>query len=167
MRNKSQILGGVAVLACIGLAGMVQAATVNTNLSVTITITNECTGASTTAINFGSHGFLTTDVDNTGTIKVTCTNGAAYTIGLGAGTGSGATVTDRKMTVNAGTATINYQLFRETGRTTNWGNTPPTDTVSGTGSGSEQTITVFGRVPAQASPIAGTYNDTVVVSINY
>lgn len=163
-----KIMCAYGCLAAVAFGGAAQAATLPTNLSVTITITNQCTGASTTGIDFGSHGFLTTDVDNTGSITVTCTTGAAYTIGLGTGTGSGATVSSRKMTVTSpGTATIDYQLFREIGRTTNWGNTPGNDTVAGTGNGSAQTVTVFGRVPAQASPVAGTYNDTVVVSINY
>jgi spore coat protein U-like protein len=160
-----RILGWLAAVAGIGLSSPGQAVTLNTNLTVTITITNQCTAASTTPVNFGSHGFLSADVDNTGTITVTCTPGATYTVGLNAGTSSGATTTTRKMS-GPGTA-IDYQLFRETGRTSNWGNTIGTDTVAGTGDGTAQTLTVFGRVPAQATPIAGTYNDTVQVSIDY
>lgn len=153
-------------LTAVVLAGGAQAATINTNLTVTITITNQCTAASAVGIDFGSHGFLTANVDNTGTITVTCTTSAPFNIGLDAGTGSSSTVSTRKMTGPA-SATINYQLFRETGRTTNWGNTPGTDTVALTGTGVAQNVTVFGRVPPQTSPAAGTYNDTVVVSVNY
>ncbi|MCR6502850.1 spore coat protein U domain-containing protein [Shinella sp. CPCC 101442] len=39
--------------------------------------------------------------------------------------------------------------------------------MSGTGSGSQQDITIYGRVPAQNTPLAGTYTDTVVVTVTY
>jgi spore coat protein U-like protein len=39
--------------------------------------------------------------------------------------------------------------------------------VSGTGNGAGQTITIFGRVPAQTTPAPGTYTDTVTVTVTY
>ncbi|WP_409528142.1 spore coat protein U domain-containing protein [Rhizobium sp.] len=39
--------------------------------------------------------------------------------------------------------------------------------VTGTGTGSPQTLTVYGRVPAQNTPAPGTYSDTVVVTVSY
>lgn len=163
MRKCVRILGGLAMVS--GLCIPAQSATLNTDLSVTITIINLCIAASTTPVAFGSHGFLTSQIDNTGTISVTCTPGASYTVGLNAGTSVGATTTTRKMS-GPGTA-ISYQLFRETGRTTNWGNNTGTDTVAGTGDGTSQSLTVFGRVPVQTTPIAGSYSDTVQVAIEY
>jgi spore coat protein U-like protein len=65
----------------------------------------------------------------------------------------------------SGGGTLNYSLFRETGRTSNWGNTGTTDTVSG--SGLLQTITVYGRIPAGQTPIVGVYTDTVTVTLTY
>ncbi len=165
MLKSARMLGCLAVAIGPGLGSSAQAATLNTDLNVTITIINLCIAASTTPVSFGSHGFLTSAVDNTGTITVTCTPGASYTVALNAGTSPGATTTTRKMS-GPGTA-ISYQLFRESGRTTNWGNVVGTDTVAGTGSGLPQTLTVYGRVPIQTTPIAGTYNDTVQVSIEY
>lgn len=41
------------------------------------------------------------------------------------------------------------------------------DTLSGTGNGTTQTVTVYGRAPAPQLPIAGAYTDTVTVSITY
>ena len=38
---------------------------------------------------------------------------------------------------------------------------------NGTGTGSEVTIPVYGRVQAQATPPSGTYTDTVIVTIDY
>lgn len=64
-------------------------------------------------------------------------------------------------------ATIGYALYRDSGRTQNWGETVGTDTVAGTGDGNVQAITVYGRVPAQATPGVGTYTDSVTVTVTY
>jgi spore coat protein U-like protein len=66
-----------------------------------------------------------------------------------------------------GTNTVGYQLYRDTGRTQVWGTTIGTDTVAGTGNGTSQAITVYGRVPPQTTPPAATYNDTVNVTVTY
>jgi spore coat protein U-like protein len=66
-----------------------------------------------------------------------------------------------------GAALVNYRLYRDAGRTQNWGNSIGTDTLAGTGNGAAQAITVYGRVPAQSTPAAGTYTDTVAVTVTY
>ncbi len=48
-----------------------------------------------------------------------------------------------------------------------WGNTIGTDTVAGTGTGSNQSLTVYGRVPVQSTPVGATYTDTVIVTVTY
>lgn len=166
MWKALRCLGYLAAFAGGSLAGPVLAAQVNSNLSVTITITNECTAGATSPVNFGSRGVLNANFDATGTISVTCTTSAPYTIGLGVGTGSGATLTARKMT-GPGSATVTYQLFRDAARSLNWGDIASGDTLAGTGSGSAQTIDVYGRVGSQTTPPAGTYDDTVLVTFDY
>lgn len=52
-------------------------------------------------------------------------------------------------------------------RTTVWGNTVGTDTVSATASGSAQSHTVYGRVPPQTSPAPASYTDTITVTVTY
>jgi spore coat protein U domain-containing protein, fimbrial subunit CupE1/2/3/6 len=134
------------------------------SFTVTATVISSCI-VSATNINFGSAGVIAGNVDAAGAVTVKCTNGTAFNVGLSEGLASGATVTSRKMT--SGTKTISYSLFRNSIRTSNWGNTPGTDTVSGTGAGSDAVLTVYGRVPAQTTPAPGTYSDTVVVSVYY
>ncbi|WP_163312923.1 spore coat protein U domain-containing protein, partial [Klebsiella aerogenes] len=73
-----------------------------------------------------------------------------YNIGLNAGTGTGATVASRKMTGTGG-ALVNYTLYSDNNRTTVWGQTIGTDTVSASGSGAAQSYTVYGRVPVQTT----------------
>lgn len=108
----------------------------------------------------------TTPVDATSTIDVTCTNGTAYDVGLDAGT-TGATVDARQMT-DGSTNTLDYSLFSDSTRSTNWGDTIDTDTVAGTGNGTAQTLTVYGRVPSGQNTVkAGAYTDTVTVTLTY
>ena len=84
---------------------------------------------------------------------------------MDAGIGTGANVSVRQMSLL--TNTLGYKLFRDSGRTQNWGNTVGTDTVAGTGNGTQQTLTIYGRVPAQTTPAPATYNDTVTVTVTY
>ncbi|MBB4209729.1 Csu type fimbrial protein [Roseinatronobacter bogoriensis] len=132
---------------------------------VTIEIVAECEVTSTQTLDFGPAGVLTTEIDAASDIEVTCTPDVAYSIGLDEGTGDGATTSVRRMT-GAG-ETIDYGLFQDAARNVNWGNAPPTDTVSATGTGSAQVYTVYGRVPPQATPSEGIYSDTITVTVTY
>ncbi len=134
-------------------------------MTVQVTITATCTINSASTLNFGTQGVLATNVDQTSTIQVTCTNTTPYNIGLDAGTGTGATVATRKLT--SGANTVNYTLYSNSGRTTVWGNTVSTDTVAGTGNGAAQSYTVYGRIPSQTTPAPGSYTDTITVTVTY
>jgi spore coat protein U-like protein len=137
--------------------------TATTTFTVTAVITATCT-ISANGLGFGT--YAGTLINATATVTVNCTNLAPFNIGLNAGTGSGATVTTRKMT-GPGAATLGYSLFRDTGRTLNWGNTVGTDTLSATGTGSAVQYTVYGRIPAGTVPVPGTYNDTIIATVTY
>jgi spore coat protein U-like protein len=126
-------------------------------------VTANCT-ISATALAFGSY----TGVLNNGasTITATCSNLAPYNIGLDPGTSTGATVTTRKMT-GPSSSLLPYSLFRDTGRTLNWGNTIGTDTVASTGTGAAQSFTVFGQIPAGQFVSAGSYSDTITATVTF
>jgi spore coat protein U-like protein len=134
------------------------------SFTTTATVLATCRVAAT-SMNFGSVAALSSSVDASSSITVRCTNGTPYNVGLSAGNGAGATVFNRKMT-NAG-STVSYSLYINSARSTVWGNTVGTDTVGGTGSGNDQTLTVNGRVPAQATPAPANYADTIVVTVTY
>ncbi len=138
--------------------------TASYSFTVTATVVSSCNVSATTH-NFGSTLTLSSNVDATSTVTATCTSTTPYNIGLDAGTGSGATVTTRKMT--SGSHTINYSLYTNSARTTVWGNTVGTNTVSGTGTGAAQNVTAFGRVPSQTTPPPATYSDTIVTTVTY
>jgi spore coat protein U-like protein len=144
------------------LSGNFSTATVQFNVSATVL--KACT-VSATPLAFG--GYSGVLLSSTATISTTCTLGTAYSVGLDAGRSSGATVTNRAMT-GPSPSLMRYNLFRDAGYSSNWGNTPGADTVAGTGSGVVQYLTVFGQVPAaQPNLKAGSYNDTVTVTVTY
>jgi spore coat protein U-like protein len=123
-------------------------------------VARRCTVSATT-MDFGNiAGFLTGNRDATSVIGVQCVAGTAYRVGLDNGT-HGA----RRMSGPGGF--IGYELYRNSGRTQRWGNTPGADTGNGSGNGSTQNFTVYGRVPPQSTPAAGTYTDTVTVTVTY
>ncbi len=62
---------------------------------------------------------------------------------------------------------MNYTMATDVNQTSNWGNTIGTDTVPGTGNGALQPYTVYGRVAAQTTPVAGNYSDVVAVTVTY
>jgi spore coat protein U-like protein len=169
MHSNARIRPGykAALAACFLLpwANTSHAASTTSTFAVQVAITATCTINSASTLNFGTQGVLATNVDQTSTIQVTCTNTTPYNIGLDAGTGSGATVATRKLT--SGGATVNYSLYSDSGRATVWGNTVSTDTVAGTGNGSAQSFTVYGRIPAQTTPAPGNYADTITVTVTY
>lgn len=115
-------------------------------------------------IDFGTRGLLTANYDTTALVKPRCTNTTPYQLGLNNGlNASGST---RRMKSAAGNY-VSYELYRDNGRSQRWGNTQGADTLAGTGSGSAQNITIYGRVAPQVTPRAGSYSDTVTVTIYY
>jgi spore coat protein U-like protein len=64
---------------------------------------------------------------------------------------------------------LNYSLFTNSTRTTIWGDgTGSTGTITSSGTGSAQAISIFGRVPSgQGTVPAGAYQDTVAVTVTY
>lgn len=154
-----------AAIAVAMLSTVADAATTTSTFDVQMTIQAQCIINSTSLLDFGTQGVLSAAVDQSATLAVQCTNTTDYNIGLSAGIGSGASVATRKMT--NGAATINYTLYSNAGRTTVWGETIGTNTVSATGNGASQSYTIYGRVPAQTTPAANAYSDTITVTVTY
>jgi spore coat protein U-like protein len=130
----------------------------------TATVPANCL-VSTTGVNFGSSGTITSNVDATGTATVQCTSTTPYTAALNGGNAAATDPTRRKMA--QGSETISYGLYRDSARSLPWGSTTGTNTVSGTGTGSNQALTVYGRVAAQTSPSPGVYTDSVILTLTY
>lgn len=92
--------------------------------------------------------------------------GTNYAVGLGPGL-HGGSVTTRQMQGTTNTAALlNYALYRDTGRTQNWG-TATGATVTGTALATPTALTVYGQIPAGQNVAADAFTDTVQVTVTY
>ncbi len=129
-------------------------------------VNSDCRINASTTMDFGTVFMeLNQNVDSVSTITVTCNGGQSgngYHVRLGQGLNAGGQ--QRRMRGTSGY--IKYELYRDPQRTSRWGNTNY-EGVAGVGTGQPQTLTVYGRVPAQTVPGAGLYSDTIVITLSY
>lgn len=153
------------VLNCTTLSGLLnQELTPSNSLVVSATVDKNCI-LTVSPLDFGSRGVLTTDTTASTPLTVKCTPDTTYTIALGNGL-NGTGPTARRMRLGVTSNYVTYGLYKNGTATDPWGDSGA-NRVSGTGSGGDQTVTVHGKVPTQTTPAAGTYSDTVVVTVEY
>lgn len=132
-----------------------------------------CTVAATD-LNFGVYDVFSGSATNgAGNVNVNCTFLIAlalhYTVKLS--TGTSGTYTLRKMQKDVSNL-LNYNLYTNSGHTTVWG-----DGTGGTGYNEYTSLigllyhnrnyTVYGQIPAQQNVAAGSYSDTITVTVEY
>ena len=135
----------------------------------TFTVTAEVIDACDITANdldFGNYSSISgSAADATTTIDVTCTNGTSYGVSLSTGTTAGGSYSERLLTDSSNT--LGYNLYTSGALTSVWGDgTSSTSTVTGTGNGSLQSLTVYGEIPASQNVPVGSYSDTVTATIS-
>jgi len=164
------VYGGVGNTSC-PLSGS-GVATSAFSFTVGATIIGACNVQSGT-LAFGSASLLTSPINGTGSVAVQCSNLAAYSVGLGAG--NYANGSQRRMYSSATGGYVNYNLYTDSGYSDPWTTTTSASSCTngastcylGTGNGNYQTVPVYGTVPTQLGPAAGSYSDTVTVTVTY
>jgi spore coat protein U-like protein len=135
--------------------------------------------ATTTPVVFGAYDvFATGNDDSTGTVVVTCskqpgdpTGGITVGYEVEMGPGGSGNVTQRRM--STGAFTLNYNLYRNTARSQLWGNGVDAPSVSASftlnnaNPSRSRTHNVFGRIPPLQDANVGSYQDNVLVTIQY
>ncbi len=156
MKMKSAAITLAANLST-SISGAVFAASGTASFDVSVQVLASCS-ISATNMSFASITTGTTsNTDATSTLTVNCSNGTPFTIALGNGTNYSA---GRRLA--SGASYINYFLYSDNGRGSPW------SSVSGTGSGADQSFTVYGRIPSgQSVSNTGIYADTVIATITY
>jgi spore coat protein U-like protein len=139
------------------------AATASASFNVSVTVQSACS-VSATSMRFGTYNGAATNA--TSSISVQCTHSTPYNVGLSEGLAPGARVANRMM-IGPNSSLLGYSLRSNTGGSVNWGHTVGVDTVAGTGSGSVQTLSVLGQIPAGQSVQNGPYADTITVTVTY
>lgn len=134
-----------------------------------------CT-VSTTPVAFGVYNPASpTSLDSDGSVAFSCGGlvggQVTYDITLGKGVNS-ASFSPRKMA--SGAALLSYDLYTSSARSSIWGDgTGGSQKISGAltilpGGGATLNAVVYGRIPgSQPAVRAGTYSDTVVVTVTY
>jgi spore coat protein U-like protein len=172
--KKSNVVLGLSVAALMGsflVPTLSLAQSKTQNMPVRAQVNANCNFTTTNTMTFT--GYDPSDpagpnLDGTVDLGVRCTRGATVTIGIGPGGNAAAVAgSDRAMRIGATANVLGYDFYREPGRTTKW-----TDSGAGLVSFSPATngpttIPIFGRVPGGQDVPAGTYTDTVVVTVNY
>ena len=155
------------------------AATAVAAFTVSASLTNGCAFGSSLSsptsnlgtLNFGSMSSITSNVDTVsstgaGSVVVTCTPGTSVSIAMDYGT-HGGTATRRFMQNTTNTDQLGYQLFRDAARSLVWGNGTLVMSIPSF-PGTTQTYPVYARLYAVTTlPSAGTYTDTVTVTLTY
>ncbi len=150
----------VAATASISLSSAALAASGTASFDVSVQVLASCS-ISASNMSFASITTgTTTNTDATSTLTVNCSSGTPFTIALGNGANF---TTARRMAW--GGSYITYALFQDSARSLEW---VGATTKSGTGTGADQSFTIYGRIPSgQNVSNTGSYGDTIIATITY
>ena len=154
------------------------ATSTTTNMNVTATISATCT-MSNTDLDFGDYDATGTnssrDLLATATISTSCTSGTNGVISMSGGSHVLFCVSSkchRQMANQDETSFLRYNIY--TNESLSWGsvwsdNTSATnEVVQVIGSGVSQNTTVYGEITKnQRNAVAGSYTDTITITLNY
>ncbi len=98
----------------------------------------------------------TTPNDATGALTVRATQGMSYKIHIG---------NDRTMT--NGSDAVNYEIYSDPGRTAPWGTSYGTGESYTSTTNAPSTKTLYSRIPVMQAVPAGTYTDTVMLTLEW
>ncbi len=170
MKTASFILapGAVLVAVCLGTGGATQAGTWTAQQTVKAQVDPSCTVALTaqnTVLAFGTlnatPALMVAQADATGSITISCASGVNYSVVAG----DGRNYSSGWRMDNGSGQYVTYQLYSDAGRGTAF--VRAGTSLSYTGNGAAQTVTVYGRVPAQTAGGSGSFTDSVSFTVTY
>ena len=150
------------------LATSASAGTATSTFQVSITIDASCSIVSASNLNLGTIGGTSTAFSDftPSTVTVNCSIGMPYGITLASANTGGTTGFQM---VN-GTSLLGYQLYANSFGNPQWDSSAG-GTYSSSGTGANQAIGVYGKIPAQAAPVGGwtvgAYTDTVTMTVTW
>ncbi len=127
----------------------------------------EIVGACSIAVDDISFGTVVNKQEATAEseIRVDCTSGMPYSIGISNGANS---LASRRMINSANNTRLNYELHHNSTHDNSWGDNNTMGTRhNGTGTGAVAAIPYYGKIPAGQNQAAGTFNDTLTATINF
>jgi spore coat protein U-like protein len=157
----------VLALAAMPAAVRAQVYTTTSAMPVRIELVGVCT-LSASDLNFGAYvSNSPAPVLGQTTIQLQCSADNVADIHLDAGTGPGASTTNRRMEGSGAVGRINYGLYQDPGRTVHWGDRSGRDTLEVVTTGELQSIPIYGQIPAGQREQDGEYFDTITIRVLY
>ena len=156
-------LGALALGSVLVVPLAADALTAAGTMAVSATVSASC-AVSATAASFGIWTYTAASSANS-TITVTCTNGAAVSsVGLDNGLQPVATVRQMKAIPPP---TIGYGLYQDAAFATAWTNAAWPAIATYTAGVAPATFTAYAQAPPGPNVIAGTYNDSVGITVTF
>lgn len=138
---------------------------VSAPFSATATVDPECHVNAATDMDFGNvPGVIASPVNASSAITMTCRRNTPWQMSLNDGQNADGPV--RRM-ANPNGSRVSYELYRDPAMTQRFGQTEHVDRLVGTGTGTSQTVNLYGRINSPQSVPAGTYTDRVIVTVTY
>lgn len=162
---KKILLAVFALALALGSSMPVYALTQTTTMPVSVTVI-PAVAVSATSLNFGNAVQSTYGTASAATITVNASSGTLYTVTLDAGSYFFGGI--RHMGSASGPA---YDTYNDASYLQLWGDLGFANTfslgsgVTGTGTGADQMLTVYGLANSGATP--GTFSDTMTVTVHY
>lgn len=130
----------------------------------------ECAFVGVVGVSFGGYDvFGSAPLDSAGSITLRCTDvGLGDTVLVTLSKGASATYFPREMTHPR--TPLAYDLYLDAARTAVWGDGTGGSSAYGPvqpSDGVDLVLPVYGRVPARQNVVAGSYSDTLVVTIQF
>ena len=138
------------------------------NMLVVTAVTRKCF-VQTAPLDFGTYDPVqanaTAPLDGQSTMTVACTKGTVVTIGIDDGANGSGQI--RRMAGGA-TAFLGYELYQDPARTLRWGTAAGEVFDAGVApSRDPRQFIVYGRVPGAQDVEEGSFQDTVLVTVNF
>jgi spore coat protein U-like protein len=151
-----------AMLSMMVTAQSARAATDTAQLSVTATVESGCalTGGS---LDFGTYvSGQTSDLDVNGTIGYSNCGPGTLTFELD----DGLQFSGSSRQMSSTSDDLQYEIYRDANRSARWGAGSDAQQVQLFSTSNSQ-ITVYGRIPANQAAAAGSYSDTVTITLTF
>jgi len=143
-----------------------QAAVVTGNLTVTLEVQAVCQIEGNPALTFTLRGTqVTAAIEQEAELRVTCSDGSPYTVGLDAG--QYAHGKQRHMKNAAGAQRVAYEIYQDPALSRSWGDSGVFEQQSETGNDTPQSFRVYARLKPQKGLAPGRYTDTVKIAVVY
>jgi len=158
----------VCSVGAVGICLTPQTGTATTSITLNMNVTNDCSAMTTPNVNFNSAPLVQNFPTVSQAVSVTCTKGSVYTIGID----NGANPLNNVRRMVSGNNVMSYDIYK--GATNNrWGGSGTERWASSASSqvstdGLLRTYNYTAKVLTnQATPPAGTYNDTLIVDVAF